>query len=99
MADDPFEMHAIQLTHVAPYSKTAIEAVWSDGYRAVVDLSPLMKNRHFIALRDPVVLAQATITDWGGTISWPGTVEWGADNLRHLANTQASNTANTTGNQ
>ncbi|MBF0624170.1 MAG: DUF2442 domain-containing protein [Magnetococcales bacterium] len=94
MADDSdiFELHLIRITKVAPVSATAIAAEWDDGYSAVVDLSTLMENRHFAALRDPEVLARASIEDWGGTITWPGAGEWGADNLRVLAHTQTFGT-------
>ena len=90
MADqnDVFELHHIKLTKVRPSTATSIKATWDDGFSAAVDLTNLMENRHYSALRDPEVLARATIKDWGGTITWPGTGEWGADNLRMLANTQ-----------
>ncbi|MBF0177450.1 MAG: DUF2442 domain-containing protein [Magnetococcales bacterium] len=86
--NDVFELHHLRLTRVAPFSVTAIEAEWEDGYSAVVDLSNLMENRYFTALRDPEILAKARIEDWGGAITWPGAGEWGADNLRMLAHTQ-----------
>ncbi|ABK44537.1 conserved hypothetical protein [Magnetococcus marinus MC-1] len=86
--NEVFELHHIRLTEVKPFSATAIDAEWEDGYSAVVDLTSLMENPHFAGLQDPEVMAQASIEDWGSTITWPGDMEWGADNLRYLAHTQ-----------
>jgi hypothetical protein len=55
--------------------------VWSDGTRAEVDVRPMLELPALAALRDPVLFAQATVGDWGHSVTWPGEAEIGADRL------------------
>ncbi|MGB8363364.1 MAG: DUF2442 domain-containing protein [Rhizomicrobium sp.] len=54
---------------------------WSDGTRAEIDLTPVLRGRAFRALRDPGEFAQAQIGEWGHSIAWPSGAELSAETL------------------
>ena len=83
------DAHDLKLVHLEPGEEPfSLKAAWSDEFQAVVDLSSLLKKKHFTPLQDPALFSQATVADWGWTVRWPNGIEWGADNLRMLADQQ-----------
>jgi hypothetical protein len=54
---------------------------WSDGAEAVIDISPILKDRAFAGLSEPGEFARAEIGDWGQSVVWPSGAELGADTL------------------
>jgi len=54
---------------------------WSDGTRADVDLSAILRDKRLRALRDPAEFSRVRIGEWGHSLDWPSGVELGADLL------------------
>jgi hypothetical protein len=54
---------------------------WSDGTSVNLDLSGLMRERHFRSLRDPKVFEGAGVGEWGHSVEWPSGAELGAETL------------------
>jgi hypothetical protein len=62
-------------------SPTSLRLSWSDGTAVDLDLSAILDDRAFAALRDPVEFAKVEIGDWGHSLAWPSGAELGADML------------------
>lgn len=62
-------------------SPTSLRLSWSDGTAVDLDLSAILDDRAFAALRDPVEFAKVEIGDWGHRLAWPSGAELGADML------------------
>jgi len=54
---------------------------WSDGARAELDLSALLRDKSFKALRDPAKFAAVRVGEWGHSIAWPSGAELSAETL------------------
>jgi hypothetical protein len=54
---------------------------WSDGTRADVDLSAMLRDKRLRVLREPSEFSRVRIGEWGHSLEWPSGVELGADSL------------------
>jgi Protein of unknown function (DUF2442) len=70
-------------TIVAARAKAAATLVlrWSDGTRAEVDLSGMLRGKAFHLLRDPAEFARVHIGEWGHSVEWPSGAELSAETL------------------
>lgn len=59
----------------------SLHLAWSDGTTADMDLSAVLEDRAFAALRDPAEFARVEVGDWGHGLAWPSGAELGADTL------------------
>ena len=67
-------------------SVTALEAArlhidWSDQTTIDIDLTAVLDDKAFAAVRDPALFATVKVGDWGHSITWSCGVELGADML------------------
>ncbi len=60
---------------------TSLDIVWSDGARAKLDLSAVLKTRGFRKLKDAALFARAKVGEWGHSVEWPGEIALSADTL------------------
>ncbi|PKQ00169.1 MAG: hypothetical protein CVT74_05130 [Alphaproteobacteria bacterium HGW-Alphaproteobacteria-13] len=60
---------------------SSLHLSWSDGTAADVDLSAILDDPAFAALRDPAEFAKVEVGDWGHSLCWPSGAELGADML------------------
>jgi|SRR6266508_323664 len=60
---------------------TTLVLRWSDGTRADVDLSAMLRDKRLRALREPAEFSRVRIGEWGHSLDWPSGVELGADSL------------------
>ncbi|MEA3265063.1 MAG: DUF2442 domain-containing protein [Pseudomonadota bacterium] len=61
----------------------SLRITWSDGIEGELNLTTVLADRHFAALRDPAEFARVGVGEWGHSLAWPSGVELGADMLRH----------------
>jgi len=54
---------------------------WSDGTRAEIDLTPVLRERAFRTLRDADSFAKVQVGEWGHSIVWPSGAELSAETL------------------
>lgn len=54
---------------------------WSDGTRATIFLGELLRERAFLALKDPAKFARVRVGEWGHGVEWPSGAELGAESL------------------
>jgi hypothetical protein len=54
---------------------------WYDGTSAKLDLSALLREKPFRALRDPKLFEKAVLGEWGHSIEWPSGAELSAETL------------------
>lgn len=54
---------------------------WSDGTRAEIDLSSILRGRAFRTLRDADAFAKVEVGEWGHSIGWPSGPELSAETL------------------
>ncbi|MEK7343927.1 MAG: DUF2442 domain-containing protein [Pseudomonadota bacterium] len=66
---------------VRPSGPSSLSVEWSDGTQADIDLTSVVADRAFAALRDPEEFARVEIGDWGHSLAWPSSAELGADRL------------------
>lgn len=59
----------------------SLHLVWSDDRQADLNLTAMLDDRAFPALRDPVEFAKVEVGDWGHSLVWPSGAELGADTL------------------
>lgn len=59
----------------------SLHLLWSDGTAADLDLSAMLDDRAFAALRDPAEFAKVEVGDWGHSLAWSSGAELGADTL------------------
>ena len=76
IADNTRTIFAVQAT-----GPTSLHLTWSDGTEANLDMSAMLDDRAFTALRDPDEFAGVAIGDWGHSLAWPSGSELGADTL------------------
>lgn len=69
------------ITSVKAGLASTLKLVWSDGTTANVDITALLEDNAFGALRNPQLFAKVAIGDWGHSLVWPGEIEIGADRL------------------
>lgn len=62
-----------------PPATLALE--WSDGTRAVLNLTKFLRTRPLRALRDTVEFSRVRVGEWGHALEWPSGAEVGADTL------------------
>ncbi|MCB2099825.1 MAG: DUF2442 domain-containing protein [Rhodobacterales bacterium] len=71
----------------APY---ALALVWSDGDKAVVDMTGVIhRSKAFEPLKDVDLFRQVEVINWGDGIAWPNGLDFGGDSLDRLAQVQA----------
>ena len=54
---------------------------WSDGTRAKVDISAMLRRNAFRTLREPGEFARVRTGEWGHSVEWPSGAELSADAL------------------
>jgi hypothetical protein len=54
---------------------------WSDGTRADIDLSAMLRERDFRALRDAAAFARVRVGEWGHAVAWPSGAELSVETL------------------
>lgn len=54
---------------------------WSDGTRAEIDLSVMLRERGFRPLRDSAAFARVRVGEWGHSVEWPSGAELSAETL------------------
>jgi hypothetical protein len=86
-------MARIATAEVVPHG--VLEIVWKDGAEGVVDLGPNMaRGRVFTYLLDPKNFARLQVEEYGHSIGWVDDsgvqIDFGADNLKKMAEDQAS---------
>ncbi|HEX3675494.1 MAG TPA: DUF2442 domain-containing protein [Rhizomicrobium sp.] len=54
---------------------------WSDGTRAELDLTEILRHKAFRKLRDVARFAGVKISEWGQGVEWPSGPELGAETL------------------
>jgi hypothetical protein len=54
---------------------------WSDGTKATIDLTKLLKSKSYRPLCDPKAFAHARPGEWGHSVEWPSGVDISADTL------------------
>jgi hypothetical protein len=54
---------------------------WSDGTKAEVDLSRILRRRTLQPLRDATEFARGRVGEWGHSVEWPSGVGLGAETL------------------
>ncbi|HEY4969899.1 MAG TPA: DUF2442 domain-containing protein [Steroidobacteraceae bacterium] len=54
---------------------------WSDGSRAELDLTALLRDKAFKSLRDPGKFTAARVGEWGHGVAWPSGAELSAETL------------------
>lgn len=69
------------ITAVSAIGPASLHLTWSDGMVADLDLSFMLDDRAFAALRDPVEFARVEVGDWGHSLTWPSGTDLGADTL------------------
>lgn len=69
------------ITAVRPIGAAALHLAWSDGTTADLDLTIVLDDRAFAALRDPAEFAMVEVGDWGHSLAWPSGPELGAGML------------------
>ncbi len=69
------------ITAVRATGPASLHLSWSDGTTANLDLSAVLDDRAFAALRDPAEFPKVEVGDWGHSLAWPSGAELGADML------------------
>lgn len=69
------------ITAVSAIGPVSLRLSWSDGTVVDLDLSFMLDDCAFAALRDPVEFARVEVGDWGHSVAWPSGVDLGADSL------------------
>ena len=69
------------ITGLTAHDGQRFHLVWSDGTKAVIDLTETLAKHPYAALRDSDEFATAKITDWGHGVEWRCGVDLGADSL------------------
>lgn len=54
---------------------------WSDGVKATLVLTELMKGKAYRSLRVPDVFVRARVGEWGHSVEWPSGVDLSAETL------------------
>jgi hypothetical protein len=54
---------------------------WSDGTRAELDLSDVLRDKAFKPLRNAVEFARVRVGEWGHSVEWPSGTELSAETL------------------
>jgi hypothetical protein len=62
-------------------ASAALDVTWSDGTRAKLDLSGVLKAKGFRKLKDAALFARAKVGEWGHSVEWPGEIELSAETL------------------
>lgn len=71
-----------RITHLSLKQPSTLELDYSDGTRATIDFSPLIRRGGaWSALADPHVFGLARIGDDGRSITWPNEIDFCADAL------------------
>ena len=69
------------ITGVWPIGHASLRLDWSNGTQVDLDMSAVVADRAFAALRDPDEFAAVAVGDWGHGLVWPCGAELGADML------------------
>src|SRR3546814_16383547 len=60
----------------------SLRITWSDGIEGELNLTTILADRRFAALRDPAAFTRVGVGEWGRSLGWPSGVGAGADILR-----------------
>jgi hypothetical protein len=66
---------------VRPIGLGMLHLTWTDGTATDLDLSGVLQNRAYAALRDPAEFSKVEVGDWGHSLAWPSGADIGADTL------------------
>ena len=69
------------ITSAEAVGTTRLTLTWSDGVLANIDLADILKDRAFVALKDPAEFAQVRVGEWGQSLEWHSGAELGAEML------------------
>jgi hypothetical protein len=69
------------ITAVSAIGPASLHLSWSDGTVADLDLSAMLDDDAFGALRDPIEFAKVEIGEWGHSVAWRSGIDLGADTL------------------
>lgn len=64
-------MSVPRIARVTPVPPGHLSVEWDDGSVTSADLSDLLSEPGFEALRDPAAFLAVKVTDWGCTLEWP----------------------------
>ena len=69
------------ITSVKARPPATLSVKWSDGTRAKIELTALLRSRAFALLRDPAEFARVRVGEWGHSIEWESGPELSAETL------------------
>jgi hypothetical protein len=69
------------ITAVRAKAPATLVVRWSDGTKAGIDLSRLLRRRPLQPLRDAAAFARVRLGEWGHSVEWPSGVALSADTL------------------
>lgn len=69
------------ISAVKPKAPASIALRWSDGTRAEIDMTAMLRNRGFRRLRDSDEFARVRIGEWGHSLVWSSGAELSAERL------------------
>lgn len=69
------------IAQVRAAGPSSLQLRWSDGTVADLDLTMLLDDPAFAALRDPAEFCRVEVGDWGHSLAWPSGAELGAEML------------------
>lgn len=64
-------MSVPRISRVNPLPPGRLSVEWDDGSVTMADLSDLLSDPVFEALRDPATFSAVQVVDWGCTLEWP----------------------------
>ncbi|MFD1610360.1 DUF2442 domain-containing protein [Sphingomonas tabacisoli] len=75
-----------KLASAEPQADFVVELAWDDGFKARLNLEPLIKMRPVLKpLGDPAEFARVRLSKDGWSIEWPSGIDFGAPQLRRWA--------------
>ena len=69
------------ILEVKAYAPASLALQWSDGTKATIDLTRLLKSKLYRSLHDPEAFAWARPGEWGHSVEWPSGIDIGAETL------------------
>ena len=82
-----------KLEHVSAASGLKLAVQWDDGRTASIDLSKVIAARKNLApLADSATFGAVSLSGDGWSVEWPCGIDFGAQQLRRLADEQAGET-------
>jgi len=79
-----------KMTSVGAHGASILDIAWDDGFRARIDLAPLIAARPRLApLADSAQFVGVNVSADGWSLEWPCGIDFGAPQLRRWADEQA----------